>query len=110
MILVGLVCLVCLVFCFFAFLTRSEADQQVFQFYKSGVFDDPGCGDNLDHGVAAVGYGTSDDGKEYFKVRNSWGESWGDEGYILLSRSTDVYVNGTCGILSFASMPALRDD
>eukprot|EP00536_Pseudo-nitzschia_multiseries_P013605 jgi/Psemu1/261530/estExt_Genewise1Plus.C_5930008 len=49
-----------------------EADQQVFQFYKSGVFDDPGCGDNLDHGVAAVGYGTSDDGKDYFKVRNSW--------------------------------------
>jgi len=87
-----------------------EADTQSFQFYKSGVFDDPGCGENLDHGVAAVGYGTSDDGIDYFKVRNSWGPSWGDEGYILMSRSTEVYVNGTCGILSFPSMPVLRDD
>lgn len=87
-----------------------EADQQSFQFYKSGVFDDPNCGDALDHGVAAVGYGTSEDGKDYFKVRNSWGSSWGDEGYILISRSTENHVNGTCGILSFASMPLLRDD
>jgi C1A family cysteine protease len=51
---------------------HSEADQQSFQFYKSGVFDDPSCGEALDHGVAAVGYGTSEDGKDYFKVRNSW--------------------------------------
>jgi len=87
-----------------------EADKQSFQFYKSGVYDDPECGQELDHGVAAVGYGTSEDGKDYFKVRNSWGPSWGDEGYILISRSTDVQVNGTCGILSFPSMPELRDD
>ena len=50
----------------------SEADQQSFQFYKSGVYDDPGCGEALDHGVAAVGYGTTEDGIDYFKVRNSW--------------------------------------
>jgi len=87
-----------------------EADQQSFQFYKSGVYDDPSCGDALDHGVAAVGYGTSDDGIDYFKVRNSWGARWGDEGYILMSRSTENQVNGTCGILSFGSMPNLRDD
>lgn len=87
-----------------------EADQRSFQFYRSGVFDDPDCGEALDHGVAAVGYGTSDDGKDYFKVRNSWGPNWGDEGYILMSRSTDYQINGTCGILSFASMPLLRDD
>lgn len=86
-----------------------EADQQSFQFYKSGVFDDPKCGDNLDHGVAAVGYGNTEDGKDYFKVRNSWGESWGDEGYILMSRSSEN-VNGTCGILGFASTPKLRED
>jgi C1A family cysteine protease len=51
---------------------NSEADTQSFQFYKSGVFNDPSCGNNLDHGVAAVGYGATDDGDEYFKVRNSW--------------------------------------
>jgi hypothetical protein len=62
------------VYCFICLSSfyHSEADQQSFQFYKSGVFDDPTCGDALDHGVAAVGYGTSDDGKDYFKVRNSW--------------------------------------
>jgi len=110
-----------------------EADQQTFQFYKSGVYDDPACGDTLDHGVAAVGYGTltaaatptsvtlslaTDDdddsnngnGKDYFKVRNSWGASWGDNGYILMSRSVKHNVNGTCGILGFASVPKLRDD
>lgn len=87
-----------------------EADKQSFQFYKSGVYDDPECGEALDHGVAAVGYGTTEDGIDYFKVRNSWGPSWGDEGYILMSRSTEVQVNGTCGILSFPSMPELRDD
>jgi len=87
-----------------------EADQQSFMLYKSGVFDDPTCGDDLDHGVAAVGYGTTDDGKDYFKVRNSWGTMWGDEGYILMSRSTKHNVNGTCGILGFASVPKLRED
>lgn len=86
-----------------------QANTQSFMFYKSGVFDDPSCGEDLDHGVAAVGYGTTDEGKDYFKVRNSWGKTWGDEGYILLSRSSKQ-VNGTCGILSFASRPTLRDD
>ena len=89
-----------------------EADQRSFQFYKDGVYDDPQCGENLDHGVAAVGYGTTDDGEEYFMVRNSWGATWGKEGYILMSRSIpdSPNVNGTCGILGFASRPILRDD
>jgi xylem cysteine proteinase len=56
----------------FVLSCHSEADHQSFQFYKSGVFADPSCGSNLDHGVAAVGYGTADDGEDYFKVRNSW--------------------------------------
>ena len=48
-----------------------EADSSNFQFYTSGVFDDKTCGHKLDHGVLAVGYGTID-GKEYYKVKNSW--------------------------------------
>jgi len=86
-----------------------EADQSTFQFYSKGVYSDPKCGSNIDHGVLAVGYGTSEDGKDFFLVRNSWGASWGDEGYIQMSR-TSKHVNGTCGILSFASRPVLRDD
>merc|ERR1712093_976030 len=61
-----------------------EADQSGFQFYKSGIFSGT-CGTNLDHGVLAVGFGTAG-GKAYWKVKNSWGSSWGDKGYIQLAK------------------------
>ena len=85
-----------------------EADQRTFQLYKEGVYDDPECGNKLDHGVAAVGYGT-EDGVDYFLVRNSWGETWGDSGYIKMARQSET-INGTCGILGVTSRPELRDD
>jgi cathepsin L len=74
-----------------------EADQAAFQLYKSGVFTSS-CGDNLDHGVLAVGYGT-ESGKDYYKVKNSWGTSWGENGYIKLQRGVSQKT-GQCGILS----------
>jgi len=74
-----------------------EADQTAFQLYKSGVFTAP-CGTNLDHGVLAVGYGTQN-GQDYYKVKNSWGSSWGQDGYILLARGVSQK-EGQCGMLS----------
>jgi len=59
-----------------------EADDNVFQQYKSGVIT-ADCGNQLDHGVLAVGYGT-EDGHDYFLVKNSWGASWGDAGYVKI--------------------------
>eukprot|EP01039_Chlorochromonas_danica_P003740 gene3740-4089_t len=76
-----------------------EADQSAFQLYKSGVFT-AACGTNLDHGVLAVGYGTdSSSGLDFYKVKNSWGTSWGESGYIRLQRGVSQK-QGQCGILS----------
>ena len=54
-----------------------EADTFVFQFYSGGILNSSKCGTNLDHGVAAVGYGVDPSKGEYYIVRNSWGASWG---------------------------------
>jgi len=81
-----------------------EADQQTFQLYKGGVFKGT-CGDELDHGVLAVGYG-EDGGDKYWKVKNSWGASWGEEGYIRMIRGVGTDDGeGQCGILKQPSYP-----
>merc|ERR1711959_548032 len=81
-----------------------EADQSGFQFYKSGVFSGK-CGTNLDHGVLAVGYGT-DGGKDYWKVKNSWGSTWGQAGYIMMARNI-ANKKGQCGIAAQPSYPTM---
>ena len=74
-----------------------EADQAGFQHYKSGVFDGP-CGTKLDHGVLVVGL-TAD----AYIVKNSWGVSYGEHGYIRMKRG--VNDTGLCGIAMQASYP-----
>lgn len=73
-----------------------------FQFYSSGIFTGT-CGTELDHGVAAVGYGESN-GMKYWLVKNSWGTQWGEEGYIRMQKDVDAK-GGLCGIAMQASYP-----
>jgi len=77
-----------------------EADQRGFQFYSNGVFSGK-CGQQLDHGVLAVGYGT-DNGVDFWKVKNSWGATWGEEGYIRIA-----FGNNLCGISNQPSYPTV---
>merc|ERR1712187_196323 len=77
-----------------------EADQASFQLYSSGVMTSS-CGTQLDHGVLAVGYGT-DGGNQYWKVKNSWGASWGENGYIRMVRGQNQ-----CGIGNQPSYPVV---
>eukprot|EP01016_Furgasonia_blochmanni_P026317 TRINITY_DN27_c0_g1_i1.p1 TRINITY_DN27_c0_g1~~TRINITY_DN27_c0_g1_i1.p1 ORF type:complete len:421 (-),score=148.91 TRINITY_DN27_c0_g1_i1:54-1316(-) len=84
-----------------------EADTQEFQFYSSGVLDSAQCGTQLDHGVVVVGFGTTDNGIDYWVVRNSWGANWGDNGYVKILRQKGKGA-GICGIAKMASYPTAQ--
>ncbi|RXG62396.1 Cathepsin L [Armadillidium vulgare] len=69
---------------------------------KGGVFEDPNCDSGtINHAVLIVGYGTTEDGKDYWIVKNSWGSDWGMFGYILMARNQD----NACSIASYATYP-----
>ena len=81
-----------------------EADKAVFQQYTSGVFDSTACGTNTDHATLVVGYGT-ENGQDYYLVKNSWGSSWGDNGYVKIANNGDGA--GICGIQMAAVRPTV---
>ena len=115
-----------------------SVDASPWMFYSGGIFDGMGlpplgsngkghCGTTIDHAVQLVGYGT-DGGKDYWLVRNSWGATWGEDGYIRIQRygegrepcgedtspgdgtgcaggPSKVKVCGLCGIMSYSSYP-----
>jgi len=79
-----------------------EADTFVFQLYGGGIISDDGCGTALDHGVLVVGYG-SDNGSDYWILKNSWGAGWGEKGFFRIAKGGDG--PGICGLQMSASYP-----
>jgi hypothetical protein len=79
-----------------------DAAGSQWQLYKSGIFNHPTCGKQLDHGVLAVGYGTQA-GTDYWKIKNSWGTTWGQSGYMLMKRGSNM-----CGLANSASFPTAK--
>ncbi|XP_020815051.1 cathepsin L-like [Drosophila serrata] len=74
-----------------------------FQHYHSGIYIEPKCNPKIiNHAVLVVGYG-SENGKDFWLVKNSWGSSWGDKGYIKMLRNG----NNQCGISSLSSYPTV---
>ena len=69
-------------------------DASSLSFYRSGIFNPQFCNpDTLNHAVLLVGYGEDDDGTQYWIIKNSWGASWGDEGYFKMIKGVNK-----CGI------------
>ena len=83
-----------------------SADSRIFQSYSSGVITSSDCYTSLNHGVLVVGYGTEND-VDYWLVKNSWGPSWGSEGYVKIQKSSSTNDPGVCGISMQPSFPTV---
>ncbi|KAG8316321.1 hypothetical protein J6590_053440 [Homalodisca vitripennis] len=79
-----------------------DASLKSFYLYKQGVYRPKGCSTvDLDQSVLTVGYGNVKKGGDYWLLKNSWGTSWGMNGYIMMARN----LNNMCGIATEASYP-----
>uniref|UniRef100_A0A452YWP2 Vignain n=1 Tax=Aegilops tauschii subsp. strangulata TaxID=200361 RepID=A0A452YWP2_AEGTS len=80
-----------------------DGGDMTFQFYSGGVMTGS-CGTDLDHGIAAIGYGATSDGTKYWLMKNSWGTTWGENGYLRMEKDiTDK--KGMCGLAMEPSYP-----
>lgn len=82
-----------------------DATKASFQLYVSGVYDEPSCSEIIQtHAVLCVGFGTTDDGVDYWIMKNSWGLGWGEQGYIRMSRNKQ----NQCGVATNTLLPTVK--
>ncbi|KAK7302926.1 hypothetical protein RJT34_13823 [Clitoria ternatea] len=87
-------------------VTVAIAIDSIFRAYRSGIFNGP-CQPILNHGVTVVGYGTTQDGTQYWLIKNSWGQGWGEGGYMRLRRGDPYQPQGVCGVNIQPSYPTI---
>lgn len=80
-------------------------DASSWSYYSGGIYDGY-CSTSLDHGVTLVGYGT-ENGQNYWRIKNSWNTWWGENGYIRLKKTEGSSSGGQCGVATAASYPVL---
>ncbi|XP_020089331.1 fruit bromelain-like [Ananas comosus] len=83
-----------------------DASGNNFQYYRGGVYSGP-CGTSLNHAITIIGYGQDSSGTKYWIVRNSWGSSWGERGYVRMARGVSSS-SGLCGIAMAPLYPTLQ--
>ena len=79
--------------------------------YGGGIYSDPACGSDsytpVNHALLLVGRGV-ENGNDYWKLKNSWGQNWGEDGFIRFERQWDLQNNdGVCGMLRYVMKTSL---
>lgn len=84
-----------------------DASSKILQLYKEGIIDSPSCGSRINHAVTIVGYGT-ENGKDYWLIKNSWGTWWGDSGFFKVIRSRGGRDSGVCALYQDMAYPIVK--
>jgi len=81
----------------------ASAISKNFTLYTSGVYNNPGCLQTIDHAVLVVGYGTDPTFGPYWLIKNSWGTTWGENGYFRMARNA----GNMCSVATYFVYPVI---
>lgn len=85
-------------------LVSMDINNESFMRYSSGIYEEQKCTEDFNHAALLVGYG-NEDGKEFWIVKNSFGEKWGENGYIRVKATNDM---AACGVHLYPIYPVFK--